>query len=190
MDVDIDTAPSFDSTKIFVNWARGSVIRDGKMTPHPCGVYPQSIPIDPMSKLSAIPYDQAEELGFLKIDFLHNNFYKHFKSRSEIDELLLIEPNWKLLELDSTHPKLFQFSKHGEMLKTLKPKSIVEVSDCMALIRPGKKQFIGLYSKNKIECRKILYAKDDSGYAFKKSHSLAYSFVVWLQLNLIEQNKL
>jgi len=97
MDVDVDTPPSFDSTKVFPSWIRAAVVRDGKMTPHPCGVYPQTIPRDPMSGLSAIPYDAAEELGYLKIDFLHLHQYSAFKTRAEIDELLEQEPNWTLL---------------------------------------------------------------------------------------------
>jgi DNA polymerase III alpha subunit len=190
MDVDVDTPPSFDSTKVFPSWIRAAVVRDGKMTPHPCGVYPQTIPRDPMSGLSAIPYDAAEELGYLKIDFLHLHQYSAFKTRAEIDELLEQEPNWTLLQLQSTHSKLFQLSKHGDLLDTVKPKNIEELADCMALIRPGKKQFQGLYLKDRQAARRILYAKDDSGYSFKKSHALAYSFVVWLQLHLIEQGKL
>lgn len=145
---------------------------------------------DPMTKLSAIPYAEAEELGYLKIDFLHLSVYSAFKTRTEIDELLAKEPNWTLLQLDSSHPKLFQLAKHGDMLKMVKPKNLEEVSDCIALIRPGKKQFIGLYTKDRASTRKILYAKDDNGYSFKKSHALAYSYVIWLQLHLIEQGKL
>ncbi len=190
MDVDIDAPPTLDPTKVFPTWVRAAVVRDEKMTPHPCGVYPQTIPVDPMTGLAAIPYDSAEELGYLKIDFLSLNFYSIFKSRTEIDELLKIEPNWTLLQIPSTHPKLFQLSKHGEMLTAIKPKNIIEVADCMALIRPGKKQFQGLYMKDRVACRRILYAKDENGYSFKKSHSLAYSFVVMLQLHLIEQGKL
>lgn len=190
MDIDIDTKPSFDPTKVFPSWARASVVREQKLVPHPCGVYPQAIARDPVTKLSAIPYDQAEDFGYLKVDFLHLSVYNSFSSRTEMDELLAIEPDWMLLQLPSTWPKLFQLSKHGEMLVLLKPKSIIELSDCMALIRPGKKQFIGLYAKNREHGRRILYAKDDNGYAFKKSHALAYAYVVWLQLHLIEKGKL
>lgn len=145
---------------------------------------------DPVTKLSAIPYDQAEDLGFLKIDFLHLNVYSKFKSRAEIEEMIKKEPNWTLLQRPSTHEKLFQLSKHGEMLMALKPSSISDLADCMALIRPGKKTLVGLYSKNREQARKALYAKDDSGYSFKKSHALAYSYVVVLQLHLIEDGRL
>lgn len=190
MDIDVDTPTNFDSTKLFPKWLRASVVRDGKMTPHPCGVYPQTMPQDPLTKLSAIPYGDAEDLGFLKVDFLHISVYNSFQTRQQIDELISKEPNWTLLQLPSTHPKLFQLSKHGEMLMTIKPSNILELADCMALIRPGKKQFIGLYSKDREVTRRILYAADDTGYSFKKSHALAYSYVVVLQLHLIEQGKL
>lgn len=190
MDIDIDVHPDLDPLKIFPNWVRASVVRDCDLTAHPCGVHAQAIPKDPITGFSAIPYDAAEELGYLKVDFLHLHFYKNFTSRAEIDVLLTQEPNWTLLQLPSTWPKLFQLSKHGEMLASLKPKGLMELADCMALIRPGKKNFIGLYKKAQAEARKILYAKDENGYAFKKSHAIAYAYVVWLQLHLIEQGKL
>lgn len=177
--------------KVFPNWVRATVVREGKLTPHPCGVYPQAVPRDPLTKLAAIPYSEAEDLGYLKVDFLHLSAYSAFTSRDEIDKLIASEPNWSLLQLQSTHAKLFQLAKHGEMLVAIKPKNIEELADCMALIRPGKKVMIGLYTKNKAEARKALYAKDpESGYAFKKSHALAYAYVVVLQLHLIEQGKL
>jgi DNA polymerase III alpha subunit len=190
MDVDIDCRTDFDPTKIFPTWVRASVVREGKLTPHPCGVYPQACARDPMTGLSAIPYDQAGDFGFLKVDFLHLSAYNTFTDRAEIDRLIALEPDWSLLQRDSVHPKLFQLAKHGEMLKNLKPKNILELADCMALIRPGKKTLIGLYSKSPHEARKALFAKDDKGYAFKKSHALAYAYVVQLQLHLIEQGKL
>lgn len=190
MDIDVDCAPSFNPTSIFKTWPRASILKNGKLQPHPCGVYPQAMAVDPLTKLAAIPYDEAEDLGYLKVDFLHLTVYKHFSSRAEIEELLKVEPNWGLLQLPSVHEKLFQLAKHGELLLDLKPKSLTEVADVMALIRPGKKNFIGLYKKDRAAARRLLYAKDDSGYSFKKSHSFAYAYVVWLQLHLIEAGKL
>ena len=187
-DVDVDVSPNFDRSMF--SWTRASLVRDGKLTPHPVGLYPQAIPVDPVTKLAAIPYESAEELGYLKIDFLNLNVYSHFKTRAEIDALLLIEPNWVLLELESTHKKLFQLSNHSELLLETKPKNIQELADVMALIRPGKKQLLDLYKKNRAHGRMLLYAKDDTGYSFKKSHAIGYSYVVWLQLHLIDQGRL
>lgn len=190
MDVDIDVPTNFEALKLFPSWVRASVVRDGKLTGHPCGVYPQAVQKDPMTGFSAIPYSEAEELGYLKVDFLHLNLLSRVKSRAELEELVSVEPNWTLLQLDSTHPKLFQLSKHGEMLKAIKPSNIQAVSDCMALIRPGKKVLLGLYLKARDQARQVLYAKDENGYSFKKSHAIAYSYNIVIQLHLIEQGRL
>lgn len=190
MDVDIDCDPRFKPYKIFPCWPRASILRDGKLTPHPCGVYPQKMAADPVTGLAAIPYEEAEDLGYLKVDFLHLMVYQHFNTRAEIDALVKKDPDWSLLLVPSVQGKLFQLAKHGELLTKLKPKSIMELADIMALIRPGKRQFIGLYEKDRAAARRILYAKDETGYSFKKSHALAYSYVVVLQLHLIEQGRL
>jgi DNA polymerase III alpha subunit len=189
MDIDVDVTPSFKPESVFP-WTRASVVREGVLTPHPCGVYPQNIPIDPVTKLAAAPYGEAEELGYFKIDFLHLNVYQYFSTRAEIDALISKEPDWSLLQLPSNHEKLFQLSKHGDLLLKLKPTSLEELADVLALIRPGKKQLLGLYQKDKNMARIALWARDESGYSFKKSHALSYAFVVVLQLHLIEQGRL
>lgn len=166
------------------------MVRDGQLAPHPCGVYPQTIPTDPVTGLAAIPYDAAEDLGYFKIDFLHLNVYQFFSTRAEIEELLAKEPDWTLLQLPSNHAKLFQLANHGELLQKLKPSNILELADVLALIRPGKRNLVPLYQKDKEMARRLLWAKGDEGYAFKKSHALGYSYVIWLQLHLIEQGRL
>lgn len=170
---------------------RASVVRDSKLTAHPCGVHPQAIPRDSITGLSAIPYDSAEDLGYLKVDFLHLSLLGKVASNEEVRTLSRLDPNWTLLQLPSTWPKLFQLSKHGEMLTLLKPKSIQDLADAMALIRPGKKALLGLYVKSRAEAQRALYAKDEkTGYSFKRSHALAYSLNVVIQLHLIEQGRL
>lgn len=188
MDIDIDLSPTWNR-EIFP-WTRASVVRDGELTKHPVGVYPQNIPVDRATGLAAIPYEQAEELGYLKIDFLSLHVYSAFSSRAEIEELLKKEPDWTLLQLPSNHEKLFQLANHGELLLKLKPSSVLELADIMALIRPGKKQLVGLYEKDRNLARQVLWSNGDSGYTFKKSHALGYAMVLVLQLHLIEQGRL
>lgn len=183
-DVDIDFPSGFKPSTLFP-WARASIVKNDYLSPHPCGYYPQNIPLDVVSRLAAIPYNKAEENGYFKIDMLHLNVYDHFTSREEIDELLKIEPDWGLLLIANEQQKLFQLSKHGDVLNAVKPKSIEELADVLALIRPGKKQLVKLYVAQKEHCRRILYAKDENGYSFKKSHAIAYSLVIVLQLHLI-----
>jgi len=184
MDIDIDTPTSFNPMNIFP-WVRASMVKDGQLYPHPCGVHPQNIPVDQVTKLCAIPYQSAEQLGFFKIDFLHLSVYDNFKSREEIEQLLEIEPDWQLLVDPKHQKKLFQLSNHGEVLDSIRPKSIEELADVLALIRPGKKQFIKLYKTQREATRRILYSKDETGYSFKKSHAIAYAMVIVLQLHLI-----
>jgi DNA polymerase III alpha subunit len=188
-DIDIDTAPSFSPSQYF-RWTQASLVKDGELTPHPCGVYPQSIPVDELTGLAAIPYTEAEELGYMKIDFLHLGVYQHFTSKAEIRELLKKEPDWSLLALNSTYPKLFQLAKHAELVSTLLPQSVQELADALALIRPGKKHLVQLYQKNKAAARKVLWMKDESGYSFKKAHAFSYAMVLVLQLHLISQGRL
>lgn len=191
MDIDIDTPSSFNPLNIFPNWVRASNIIGGELRAHPCGVYAQQIARDPITKLAAIPYADAEEMGYIKLDFLHNHIYDYFESKEEIDALIDIEPEWDLLLIPSIQSKLFQLSKHGEVLDIIKPRSIDELADVLALIRPGKREFLSLYLKNKNECRKILYGKDrKGGYSFKRSHAIAYALVIVLQLHLFNSGSL
>ena len=190
MDVDIDTPPSVDIKAIFPEWTRASLVKDGVLRPHPCGYYPQAIARDPITGLAAIPYEEAERLGYFKIDFLHLSVYEHFKSRAEILELLKVEPDWGLLLIPSQQVKLFQLSKHGDILSVVRPRSVEELADVLALIRPGKKQLLKLYLSHRDATRRTLYAKDESGYSFKKSHAIAYALVIVLQLHLISTGNL
>lgn len=188
-DIDIDLPRSFNPTKLFP-WTQAIMVKDEEIRQHPCGVYPQKIPIDPITNLAAIPYEQAEELGYIKIDFLHLNHLDLFQSREEIEALIEKEPDWGLLQIDSVHPKLFQLSKHGDLLKRIKPKSIEELADVLALIRPGKKQFEKLYMTNRENVRKVLWIKGEDGFSFKHSHGIAYALNIVLQLHLIEAGAL
>ena len=186
MDIDIDTPTAFKPLDVFPSWVKASNILNGELKPHPCGVYAQQIAKDPLTGLAAIPYAEAEAVGYLKLDFLHNHVYDYFQSKEEIDALLEIDPEWGLLLIPSVQEKLFQLSKHGEVLNKMKPQSIEDVADAIAIIRPGKREFLNLYLSNKTECRKMLYGKDRSGkYSFKRSHAIAYAMVIVLQLHLI-----
>jgi DNA polymerase III alpha subunit len=184
-DIDIDTPTTFNP-KDYFPWTKASILRSNDLFPHPCGFYPENIPEDNVTGLAAIPYEDAENLGYSKIDFLHLSIYDHFKTRDEIDTLLTIEPDWGLLVIPSEQKKLFQLANHGDVLSAVKPKDIMTLADVLALIRPGKKKLLKLYLAQKETTRKILYQKDETGYSFKKSHAISYAHVIWLQLHLIE----
>jgi len=145
-----------------------------------------------LTGMSAIPYHAAEDIGYFKLDLLHLHVYSHYKNRSEIDASLKKVPDWSLMLVPSNHPKLFQLSKHGDLIMKIKPKSVEEVAELMALIRPAavNRHIPTIYQKDReLGCR-LLWAKTEDGYAFKKSHALGYAFIIWLQLNLIEEGKI
>ena len=152
---------------------------------HPCGIQPQAIPTDPLTGLAAIPHREAAMLGYFKIDMLHNSVYNHFESKAEIDALLELDPPWELLRSASIVKQLFQISKHFDLIKQLQPKSVNDLADAIALIRPGKRHMAEKYLTHKQEVRKLLYDYTAEDYSFKKGHAIAYAQVIVLQLHLI-----
>lgn len=187
-DIDIDIPITTDIIKIFPLWKKASLHNDKKISAHPCGFYPQDIPSYPLTNLASIPYEEAEKLGYIKLDFLHITVYDLLESREQIEELLKIEPNWELLQLPSVSNKLFQISKHADLLAICKPKSVIDLADILALIRPGKRNLLETYLKDRMLGRKLLYAKSKDGYQFKRSHAVSYALVIVLQLHLVSKN--
>jgi len=188
MDVDIDFPTTFDPLDYFDEAIRASMVnKDAELIKHPAGVYFQSIPQDSLTKLAAIPYKTAEELGYFKFDFLHLSLLDYFESKDEIRELIKIEPDWMLLESAVHVQKLFQLSKHYDVVSMVKPKTVQELADCIALIRPGKRFLLNAYIKDRNAVRKELYRKDEEAqYYFKKSHAISYALTIVLQLHLIK----
>lgn len=190
MDIDIDFQTTFDPRRIMRQAIPASMVKNDELVKHPCGHYFQTIPVDEETELAAIPYEQAEQLGYFKIDFLHLSTLDHFKSKDEIRQLLTQEPDWRLLLDPDVVAKLFQISKHYNLISKIRPKSVQEVADCIALIRPGKRHLIDQYLRNKEAVRKELYRRSDDGYYFKRSHAISYALTIVLQLHLIARGTL
>jgi hypothetical protein len=186
-DIDIDTANSFAPKDIFPTCVYASRVQNNELLKHPVGVHFQNIPIDPVTKLSAIPYNQISEYEYYKIDMLHISVLDVFDNKDQIKKLLKKAPNWDLLlNPDHTH-KLFQLNKQYELLHQVRPRSIIELADCIALIRPGKRFLLNKYLTHRESTRALIYQKQhDSDY--KKSHAIAYAHIVVLQLHLIQAN--
>lgn len=190
MDIDIDFRSDFDPRQLFDQAIPASMLKGNELVKHPCGHYFQTMPVDEITGLAAIPYEEAECVGFFKIDFLHLGPLDYFQNKDQIRELIQLEPNWDILLVEEHVRKLFQISKHHELLATIRPKSVQELADSIALIRPGKKHLLGAYLKNRERVRSELYKRSDDGYYFKKSHAISYALTIVLQLHLIELGKL
>lgn len=187
MDIDIDLPPDFIPEDHF-NIVKASINENGKLRKHPAGVYFQNIPKDEITGLSAIPYNVSEDFGFFKIDFLHLSLLKDFKSKSEIRNLLKQEPDWTLLEREDVVKNLFHIGKHYPLVKTIKPTSVQQLSDILALIRPGKQHLIDDYLEDPDSVREELYTKRINS-DMRKSHTIPYSLLIILQLHKVKENE-
>jgi len=189
MDIDIDIAPDHDPQKLFPTVIRASMLEEGgELKQHPVGYYFQTIPVDVITGLAAIPHKQTEDLGYFKTDFLKLYILKQFRSKAEMRRLQREEPNWKLLEDPEVVKNLFHLGKHFKLVNTVRPTSIQEVADVFALIRPNKRPLLYKYIKNPERYREELYTKrmpED----MRKSHAFAYALTIVLQLHLIEQGR-
>lgn len=188
MDIDIDVGDNEAVRKLF-NVTRASMVQNDELIPHLVGVYFQNIPIDPITKLAAVPYKQAEELGYMKIDFLNINLLKYFTDKKQIRGLLKKDPDWSLMQDRQVCEKLFQLHNHYDLVRKVKPKSIDDIADCIALIRPAKRHLIDQYINNPCKVRKQLYdvtSEDKKKGSYRKSHAIAYAHNIVLQLHLIE----
>lgn len=188
MDIDIDTPTKFVPTQLFKAAVPAAMLRNGELVKHPCGHYFQDIPTDEITGLAAIPFREAEEFGYFKVDFLHLSVLDYFENKNEIRTLLKLEPNWNLLLDADCVSKLFQLKNHHSLLCKVRPRSIQELADCVALIRPAKKHLLNEYLKNRDKVRPQVYrdAKSDDKSSFRRSHAISYAMTIVLQLHLID----
>ena len=186
MDIDIDLKSDFDPKNIFPEVICASMVRDDQLVKHNVGVYFQKIPIDSLTGLAAIPYEQAEEVGYFKVDFLHLSLLDEFETKEEIRALINAEPDWSLLLDPDVVSKLFQIHRHFDIVSVIRPQSVQELADVIAIIRPGKRALLDKYIKNRDAVRPFLYRQDDEDKsAFRRSHAIAYALNIVLQLHLI-----
>lgn len=188
MDIDIDLPTNINPIEIFPNAVPASMNEKGKLTRHLVGHYFQDIPIDEETGMSAITYKKALEYGFFKIDLIHLKLLDKFESKEQLKQYMFREPNWALLTDQSVVSELFHLSNSYELLERVKPQSVLEVADCLALIRPGKARLINSYVKDKRAIRKELYKKEKPS-DLRKSHAIPYAYLVIAQLNMIEDTK-
>lgn len=179
-DIDIDVADRKRALKILEHV---SALRKDNKTIHNVGVYFQEIPKNPLTNAATVNFVDAENLGYFKVDILNNNIYSNVRDENHLDELLNTEPNWDLLEHKEIVEKLAHIHSHFEIVEKMKPKSIEELAMVIAMIRPGKKHLVG---KKWNDVKKEIWEKPDNDeYYFKKSHSIAYSASIVVQLNLL-----
>ncbi len=181
-DVDIDV---YDRDELLkgLRHVVASMEKDGNVVKHNTGVYFQPMPRNPLTNLATINYEEAEELGYFKIDFLNNNVYKGVKNEQHLVELANAEPMWDMLEDEQIVANLFHLGNHAELVTEMRPRSVEELAMLLAVIRPGKAHLRG---EDWDTVRAEVWEKPtDGSYYFKKSHSFGYAMAIVVQMNLM-----
>jgi hypothetical protein len=181
-DVDIDFG-NRDELLNLIPHTRASMRNVSPIRHHATGVYITDVPYDPIHDMASIDYTEADKRGYFKLDLLNVHVYSHVRDERHLIELMT-EPDWSKLNDRMFVEKLIHLSNHYNSLQKMPEpvNSIPRLAMFLALIRPSKKHLIG---KSWKEVAETIWDKGDDGYHFKKSHSLAYSQLVVVHMNLL-----
>lgn len=158
---------------------------DGQPRRHNSGVYVTHIPYDAVNECAAIGYEQAEQRGYFKIDFLNMSVYQMIRDQEHYDQVLAQEPNWTRLWQDPAWAKgLVHVGNYSDLLGKMRPDSIPRMAAFISIIRPGKAH---LQACDWDQVFQTVWDGDDSrGFVFKKSHAICYARLVALHMNLLD----
>lgn len=183
-DIDIDFA-NRDQILSLIKSTPASIIKDNKLTKHNTGVYLTDVPVDPFTGYASMDHNVAEDLGYVKLDFLNVNLYSQVRDEAHLQELLAQEPDWaKLYEREFCEQLIHIGSHYDTLIKMPEAvNSIPRMAMFLSVIRPAKRHLIGqLWA----EVAKTVFEKpNDDAYYFKKSHAVAYAHLVVVHMNLL-----
>jgi hypothetical protein len=189
-DIDIDVKDRVAALS-GISHVSASLYQDGDLRRHPTGLVCQDVPVDPFSGSAAFPSggrhseDVLGGLGFQKIDVIPNSAYSLVDSQSEIDELVASGFDFSLLDDRELVSKLHHVGGHVDLVLSYRPRSILELAAIVSVIRPGKRHLRGLEID---EVLRQAWTKDRDGYAFKKSHAVAYAMMIMVQAHSIDRS--
>lgn len=185
-DIDIDFANRDQLLKLIDVTAARMTVQDGEVRRHASGVYATDIPWDPVNHCAAIHFQQAEELGYFKIDLLNMNVYGLIKGPEHYQQMLEQEPPWDRLWNDTAWAsQIVHVGGSTHLLKTMRPNSIPRMAAFISIIRPGKAH---LQNQPWDQVFASVWDGDNSrGFVFKKSHAVSYAALVALHMNLLNQ---
>lgn len=184
-DIDIDFA---DRSRALdgMSFVPASIIKDGRISKHNTGVYFHAAPMDPVTGLCSIDYEDAERRGMFKIDMLNVSIYELVRDEDHLLDLMERPLDWSVFEDREFVSKLFHLGNHSELTAKLKPRSVEQLAMILALIRPGKKHL----QRSCIErgfgaIADRIWLQADDEYVFKKSHAVGYAVLVYVHANLL-----
>lgn len=182
-DIDIDLADREQLLQL-IQATPARQLHQGQVRRHNSGVYVTDIPYDPVNACAAIDYEQAEQLGYFKIDLLNMTVYQLITGLEHYKTMLDTEPLWERLWTDTEWTKqLVHVGNYTALLKTMRPDSIPRMAAFISIIRPGKAH---LQRQPWSTVFETVWDGDESrGYTFKKSHAVSYAALVALHMNLL-----
>ena len=185
-DIDIDLADRTQLLKL-IQYTSARQLHQGQVRRHNSGIYVTAIPKDPVNDCAALTYEEAEDRGYFKIDLLNMSVYQLVRDPEHYEQMLKQEPNWTRLWTDpGWAASIVHVGNYLDLLKAMKPDSIVRMAAFISIIRPGKAH---LQRRSWAEVFESVWDGDDSrGYTFKKSHALGYAHLVALHMNLLEDS--
>jgi len=185
-DIDIDFGDREQVLKL-IQHVPATIMRESGPVQHNTGIYVTDIPVDPFLGSASLDYRVAEERGYIKLDMLNVGIYSQVTSEEHLIELMNREPPWDRLYDPDFCSQLIHIGNHYDTLIKMPEavNTIGRMAMFLALIRPGKRHLIGL---NWREVAKTVWDADPAGgYQFKRSHSVAYSHLVVVHMNLLSQ---
>jgi len=184
-DIDIDLADREQLLKL-IRAVPARQLHQGQVRRHNSGVYVTDIPYDPINECAAIDYEQAETLGYFKIDLLNMSVYQLIKSPEHYKEMTAKEPDWTRLWTDPEWSKqLVHVGNYVDLLQSMRPDSITRMAAFISIIRPGKAH---LQNQSWPKVFETVWDGDSSqGFIFKHAHAIGYAALVSLHMNLLSQ---
>lgn len=180
-DIDIDVGNRDQLLKL-IKHTPAAIDRKGQSIKHNTGIYVNPIPADPVTGISNIDYQMAEQLGYIKLDILNVHVYNQIRDNDHLDQLLAGEPDWSQLHDPQFVQKLIHLNNHYDLLQQHFPDTMDKLAMVLALIRPSKRYLVG---KSWREIANEIWLKPADGYYFKKSHSYSYALLVMVHMNLL-----
>lgn len=168
-----------------IKHTKASIHRKDEWVKHNTGVYVTDIPMNPITDMAAIDYEEAEKLGYIKLDMLNVNVYEKVRDEAHLEELMRTPPKWEMLEQREFVEQVIHINNHFEAIHRMPEKidSIPRMAMFLAIIRPAKRHLVG---KLWADVAKDVWVKPtDGSYYFKKAHAVSYAFLVAVHMNLL-----
>lgn len=184
-DIDIDVIDRKEILKLIPH-VKASRLQNDTLVEHGPGIHVQRISANHEINLSNIPYEEAEERCYWKLDILNNPTpYENIKHKAEIRNILETFDCWELFEYKEIVEQLFHIRNHADFVVELKPKSIDDLAFILALIRPWGQKLLSM-NLSQEEFNKEIWNPKEGIVGFKKSHAFAYAAAIIVQVGSLK----